>query len=470
MRQRSNFFCNLLRFGAARRVVRWRWFPVVFQFAFLVCVLLLILNGWSVGLAESPEGVRVLRKLNLTTLIVWGLWWPGMIILTLTLGRVWCTVCPMELVNRAADGLARWIGWPRWTPSRWLRDGWGILAAFLVLVILVSGLWIHRVPHYTSLVLVSILGLALLSGLLFSESRSFCKTLCPAEALLSVYGRWTALQLDCVDKEVCAGCPTRDCVEEANRLKFDARSCPSRLRPYARTQSDGCVLCFQCAKTCPYDNIGFGVTRNTASVRRHRMLRPYEATFVILVAGFVTHEIAGDVPWLDAVFHRVPIALDAAMPTVGFGWFEALWFLFLFPLALWALVAGLAVVFRLRRSALGTVLLAAVTGAAPVIAAAHLAKAAAKIFSWSPYLPLAIADPEGVGTLERLRQGTLPVPVGLVNEHLLSWLMLVAVVLVGWRAWRWAQYGPDDALRPARVGLAVWAGVYGLTIVLRPWA
>jgi hypothetical protein len=106
-----------------------RLFPVILQAGMLVLLGLLALNGLGLGLGMSSEELMAFRKANLTTLVVWGLWWPGMIAVALVFGRAWCTVCPLELVNRAGDAIARAVGWPRARLGRLLRAGWMIVAA-----------------------------------------------------------------------------------------------------------------------------------------------------------------------------------------------------------------------------------------------------------------------------------------------------------------------------------------------------
>ena len=108
-----------------------------------------------------------------TTLVVWGLWWPGMIVLAITFGRVWCTVCPMELVHRAGDALARRLGYRRARLSPWLRAGWLTLLLYLTLQLLVAGVSIHRIPHATAILL-----LALAFGVVV---LTIIKTLSPGE-------------------------------------------------------------------------------------------------------------------------------------------------------------------------------------------------------------------------------------------------------------------------------------------------
>ncbi|HLA38668.1 MAG TPA: 4Fe-4S binding protein, partial [Candidatus Glassbacteria bacterium] len=82
-------------------------FPVALQALALVAVAWLALNGVGIGAGMKTEELLTLRKTNITTLVVWGLWWPAMITVALAFGRAWCTVCPLELVNRAGEAIAR---------------------------------------------------------------------------------------------------------------------------------------------------------------------------------------------------------------------------------------------------------------------------------------------------------------------------------------------------------------------------
>lgn len=349
----------------------------------------------------------------------------------------------MELANRIGDAVARKVGWPRARLGKLLRTGWMIVILYLVLQLLVAGVSIHRVPHYTAILLLVLLGGALLTGLVFRHPRSFCKAFCPAGALLSVYSRYTPLQLEARDPEVCDSCQTKDCVRGENRHKFDKRSCPSLLRPFHRDPSDGCLLCLQCAKVCPHDNIGVGIVAADAPVRRKTLLEPYEAAFVMVALGFVAHEVIGEVSWLDALFHLVPAHLTTLIPGIPFDWFEALWFLVLFPLVVWGAIACVGYLAG-HRKGLRSLFLAAATGAAPVVAVAHLAKAVAKISSWVGFLPLSLQDPQGLDTFHRLADQSLSTPAPVLGLSIVGLLMLPLVVVIAWRALGWARQIPAD--------------------------
>ncbi len=467
MTHKRQFQLNVLSSTAIRHVVFPAYFPVALQIMALAGILFLVVNGWGIGLDQSEQQIMTLRKTNLTTLFVWGLWWPGMIAVALLAGRAWCTVCPMELVNRIGHAVGRVLGLHRPMLGPWLRRGWFVVVAYLLLQLLVAGMSIHRVPHYTSLMLIVLMTMALVSGLYYREERSFCKAFCPAKALLSVYGRFTPVQLDVSDRETCEHCKTRDCVDAQKRDRFNIRACPSLVRPYDRRKGDECVLCLQCAKVCPHGNVGFGWASKEATSRQHVLLRPFEALFVFFAAGFVAHEVIGETKPVDEWFHYVPKMLNGLVPSLDFGWFEAGWFLLIFPVLLGILATGLARILGYH----GTwrdLFIGAATGAAPVVAIAHLAKAAAKLSSWGGFLPMALRDPAGIESLHRIGDKTIAAPTPILALSLLGWALLLALLAISWRNRKWLQESALERLPAAYAGFAVSLCAYACMLLAWP--
>ncbi len=77
-----------------RRLVLSRWFPLVLQVGTLAVVAFLAVNALGLGANMGEEALTILRKTNLTMLLVWGIWWPGMIAVALGLGRVCVRFAP----------------------------------------------------------------------------------------------------------------------------------------------------------------------------------------------------------------------------------------------------------------------------------------------------------------------------------------------------------------------------------------
>lgn len=153
--------------------------PLALQLLALSGLVLLAISDWRAGVDPSA---------SLTPLVVWGLWWPGLIALALVFDRAVCTACPLTLVNRLGARVAR-LGLPRLHAGKVLAGGWVAVAIHLSLQLLMAVASIQRAPHVTALLVTALVGLAFAAGAVFGEPSSFCQTFCPAGAVLSMHGR-----------------------------------------------------------------------------------------------------------------------------------------------------------------------------------------------------------------------------------------------------------------------------------------
>lgn len=133
---------------------------------------------------------------------------------------------------------------------------------------------------------------------------------------------------------------------------------------------------------------------------------------------------------------------------------------------MWASIASVGFLTG-HRAGLKALLLAAATGAAPIVAVAHLAKASAKLTSWAGYLPLALRDPHGVDTMQRLANHSLVTPASLVALPVIGWVTIALLGLLAWRALRWVREMPAESAAAARAGMAGTAVLF--TAVLTVW-
>ena len=120
---------DLLKYRIFGRLASSRFYPLAVQIVTLVAFGLLIAGGLAAPHVEQKMA-GVMRNTNLAALIVWSLWWPLVIISASLAGRIWCQVCPMELVN----SLFSRIGLKRRVP-RFISSGWGT-AVFYSLALL----------------------------------------------------------------------------------------------------------------------------------------------------------------------------------------------------------------------------------------------------------------------------------------------------------------------------------------------
>ena len=417
---------DLLRATAVRRLVSWPGFPYVFQAAGLLGFVALVVAGWG---RHTPPGVnaKLFAKTNLVTLLVWGIWWPAMIWGAVLLGRVWCAVCPLELVANASERLGRALGFRQRPLPRWVAAGGVIVALYASIQLLVAGAHINRAPAYTALFLLALLGLAFASAFVFKD-RAFCRGFCPVGQLLATYGRGGMLAVRAGSGDTCGACTGKDCLMSCNRTRRDARSCPSLLNPPRRNSSRDCLVCGQCIKACLPDNMRLLLRRPFPSEDAREPQASWPTTlFVMLVSGFVIWELLAEWPRGEAAFLAVPhwIASVLGMPALA-GLLAGLWSLVVVPLVMWTAGAGFL---RLttRHGSIGSTWRRIALPMAIVVSAGHMAKGLAKFTSWVVFLPQALRDPTGASTVLAITAKTLPEPHPLLK---LSSVAVIGTALV----------------------------------------
>jgi polyferredoxin len=325
-------------------------------FPYAIQAAVLVLFVWLAVFARgtyAPEGVpsKQFAKTNVVTLLIWGLWWPAMVWLAVLFGRIWCAVCPLELVANATERLGRLTGFRQRTLQKWLCSGVLILVFYALIQMLVAGAQLHRVPAYTSIFLWSLLLLAAVVGFIYKD-RAFCRGFCPVGLLLSTYGRGSMLAVRSAKSDTCEACPGKDCVQIDHRTRLDARSCPTLLNPAKLNDNADCLVCGQCMKVCPLGNMGLYIRQpfHGADTRERRASWP-ATLFIMLVSGFVTYELFSEWKAAQTMYLWVPHTLAE---TIGLGahegWIKGIWMLFVVPLLLWLVLGGLIMQLFLARS------------------------------------------------------------------------------------------------------------------------
>lgn len=420
---------NLLKLRPIRGLALWAGYPYVFQAMLLVVFLYLALLGWGLF---PPEGVagKLYAKTNLVNLLIWGLWWPAMVWLAVGFGRIWCAVCPLELVANGTERLGRAMGLKQRTLGVWLRSGALILVFYALIQMLVAGADLHRMPAYTSVFLWAMLLAAALVGLLVKD-RAFCRGFCPVGLLLGTYGRGSMLVVRPVGKEKCGDCADKDCSAAEHRNRPDARSCPSLLNPAKLNSNTDCLVCGQCIKSCgPRENMGLFLRRPFHAGDARPVLASWPVTlFVMLVSGFVAYELFSEWKAAKAVFLWAPTVTTEALGLSHHagGWIKGIWMLGVVPLVLW-LVLGAVVLLSRGAGSLQEAWRRLALPLAVVLAAGHMAKGLAKMASWGGYLPMALSQPNGQDNALAITQETLSKPASLLPMSVVCVTSLVLVL------------------------------------------
>lgn len=444
---------DLLRIKPIRRLILWGGFPYVFQAIMLAIFIYLAIIGLDIRVPESVNG-KLFAKTNLVNLTIWGLWWPMMIWMAVLFGRVWCMVCPMELVSNGMERLGRTLGVQQVQLNSWLRSGFLILFLYFIIQFMVAGFQIHRIPFYTSLFLWSMLILAAFTGLLFKD-RAFCRGFCPVALLLSTYGRGGMLVVRAEGVDKCQGCTGKDCLKSCNRNRLDARSCPSLLNPPKLNSSRDCLVCGQCLKSCQPDNMKLYLRKPFHPADARESLASWTTTlFIMLASGFVTAELCAEWVIADGIFLRPPHVIAQNLGLESFtGWLKGLWMLLVYPAILWIFM-GLLVKPFVESTSLFMIWRRIAIPFAVIVSAGHMTKAFAKFTSWVGFLPYAISEPSGSNTVLQITSKLVENPAPIVSAQFVSISGLSLLALGMTYAWKEMVYVENPTHRYYTIPMA----------------
>ncbi|MCK6405137.1 MAG: 4Fe-4S binding protein [Rhodocyclaceae bacterium] len=208
-----------------RTIIAVQWFVVVFYAALVVIPAFMPL---------PPENAHIWDNLRLfAQFVFWGIWWPGVMIATVTLGRVWCGLfCPegsvSEWVSRYGRGhpLPRWLKWPGWP-----------FVAFVCTTVYGQLVSVYEYPQAALLVLGGSTVAAVAIGLLYGrEKRIWCRYLCPASGVFAVLAKIAPLHYK-VDRAAW----------DRHSTDFEPVNCAPLVDVRRMSSASECHACGRCA-------------------------------------------------------------------------------------------------------------------------------------------------------------------------------------------------------------------------------
>lgn len=221
---------RLARFGlfmrSHRRLILGIQWLVVLVYAGLVVIPAL--------LPLPPEDAHIWDNLRLfAQFCFWGVWWPGVMIATVTLGRVWCGVfCPEGALSEWASRHGRGKALPRWL--KW--SGWPFVA-FICTTVYGQLVSVYEYPQAALLVLGGSTGAAVVIGLLYGrEKRIWCRYLCPASGVFAVLAKIAPVHYK-VDRNAW----------DRYEGEFEPVNCAPLLDVRRMTSASECHSCGRCA-------------------------------------------------------------------------------------------------------------------------------------------------------------------------------------------------------------------------------
>jgi polyferredoxin len=220
------------------KTLRHRYGRLIFQLPLFLALLLVIYDGLT-----GPQ----LAPANNATVLAWVHYRGFIIIGLLAFGNVFCMGCPFMLPRTLAHRLSRWGN--RWPKT--LRNKWISLLGLLLIFWLYEWLDIWASPWLTAWLAIAYFVLAFVLEAAFIES-AFCKYVCPLGAFNFTYSAISPFQITARQPEVCRTCAGKECVNGSAQVL----GCGTELYvPVIQSNMD-CTFCLDCARACPYDNVG----------------------------------------------------------------------------------------------------------------------------------------------------------------------------------------------------------------------
>ncbi|OFY48271.1 MAG: hypothetical protein A2W85_13940 [Bacteroidetes bacterium GWF2_41_31] len=418
-----------------RLLSKW-YFPVSLKYLSLIAYIVLIVSG-LMAYSIDAAFLKQLRNTNLGNLIVWSYWWPAIVIGAIFFGRVWCMVCPVELITTF---FAK-IGLKRKRPL-WLLSGWAITIFYIIILFVgIQGFAIHRNPFFMAIYLLSIVGVSVIIGSIY-EKNTFCRYVCPVGYLLGLYSRLSFFGWRVKDKSICDTCKDKSCIHKKYQYNLNYKSCGVDLYPANISDNADCILCAGCLKTCSkyqsytnserpnprFQNIGFA-----NDLFQLKPLRMAEMVFVLIVSGFVISEIWSEWNVTDAYLSFLPdliikpLAIESKFLSgilKGTIIFAVLPFIVWLLPYLFTLLAGLTIKFKDYLVTYGIAFI-------PIIAAAHIGKSILKSTSRIPYFEHLSDDFTGISTARQIIDGQITIQQNPVWLNTMVSLLLVGFMIIG---------------------------------------
>ena len=232
-----------------------KWVRVVLAAAMLLGITALLLDssnllmhrlGWMPRLQLLPA----IMALNVATVI-------SVLVMTFLIGRLYCSiVCPMGIFQDLFIWLHSLI-FPKKTfryrrPKNWLR--YAVLVLFIALTLFGLGSVAALIAPYSAFArmiihlhgsglpqVVAIATLVLVGVLSFGWGRTWCNTICPVGATLSLASRYSLFGI-VVDKQKCVGC--RACEKSCKAMCIDI--------DHKEVDTSRCIDCFNCLSKCRF--------------------------------------------------------------------------------------------------------------------------------------------------------------------------------------------------------------------------
>ncbi|UCG07094.1 MAG: 4Fe-4S binding protein [Desulfobacterales bacterium] len=271
---------NFLDITWIKRLLQSKYIQPAFQIPLLIVLIILLILAF-VDVQDSEK--------NLSVIVIWTLWWTGIIFTFVLVGRLWCYMCP---VGALSEWFSRIFRPYRIFPAK-LKNLWLANVMFILLTWLDIQIGVVRNPLVTGWILIAITAMAITIGI-FYQRRTFCRYLCPIGGLIGIYSMFSAVELRSKDGEVCRSHNRKDCYL-GNESGI---GCPMFEVIPKMDSNNFCNFCGECVKVCPRNNITIRIRTFFKDVWTTRKKFLDETALAVTLLG-ITIFVTGDMlePW-----------------------------------------------------------------------------------------------------------------------------------------------------------------------------
>ena len=254
----------------------------------------------------------------------------ALIVLTLVLGRIYCSViCPLGIMQDLFGWLGKKAKKNRYTSSKeikWLR--YPMMVIFIIALIVGGGTLVHLLAPYSAFgriatnllqpvwlagnnalasvaehydsyafyrsdiwlrsmpsLVIAAVTLVVLAILAWRNGRTYCNTICPVGTVLSFFSRFSWLKIH-FNTEKCRNCSL--CTKNCKAACIDYKS---HTVDYSR-----CVVCGDCIESCKFGALGYSSsTRDTSNTS----VDPSKRSFLLASAMMTTAALAQEAKMTD---------------------------------------------------------------------------------------------------------------------------------------------------------------------------
>ncbi len=277
---------NLTASPRVHRIVRHRFFQAAFQLPILAIFLFTIYAGLVGNYAH-----------NIAPVLVWTVWWAGLVFAVALLGNAFCFVCPWDALANLSSRLSFWrktetlslsLPWPRV-----FHTVYPAIALFIGLTWLELGWGITQDPRATATLGLGMAAVAASMALLF-EKKAFCRSVCLVGRVSGMYANAAPVEIRPRDLRVCGVCRSRACETGGGQ----GYPCPTGIDLGTTQMNTYCTQCTECFKSCRSLAPAIRVRAPGADLTRTAHVRMDEALLaVVLLALTAFHGLSMTPAW-----------------------------------------------------------------------------------------------------------------------------------------------------------------------------